>query len=302
MATYLNGAAIAPFPQASGTINATNGAVTMPMPQAAGTLGLAILLVGAAATPFPTASGKLNQYFVGQVTAPFPRVNTAGLILPAVFEGAATVPFPKASGKLGGLYGAVIMPFPKAAGILAASIPVLGGVAIAPFPTAAGVFGITPSSTFTVLVMNLRNRAVSRYTDYNFNSLCFFNGKYLGAAADGICLLEGSLDVNTPIDTMVDIGYRDFGPSDEEKHKRVTDFYLDLRGDGALELRVTPDEGAEVIYPVAAPPSGRLETIRRKLARGEKGRHWRFSIKNVDGSDFELQRIEALVEVLARRL
>ena len=303
-----NGAASFPFPTASGVINGVNGEASFPFPVAAGALLLAISFDGAASFPFPEVFGRLNQYFDGAGSFPFPTCQ-GDLILGTAFDGAAEFPFPTAHGTMDAVWvGAADFPFPTASGLLAASIPQMEGAASFPFPVAVGILAGASPNTFTVLVMNLKNKVVSIYENYNFNSACKLNGVYLGAASDGIHILTGSDDNGDPINASITMGDSDFGlPANI---KMIPELFIDYSGDG-LEVFVARDQTAEMgaaentesgPYPVPATADGKTQTKRAKLPGGFRGGNWQFRVANVDGGAFNIQSIGLPVEKSQRRL
>jgi hypothetical protein len=203
--------------------------------------------------------------------------------------------------------GAAFFPFPTAIGVLAASIPQMEGAASFPFPVAVGIMAGANPDEFTVLVMNLKNKVVSIFQNYNFNSACKLNGVYLGAASDGIHILSGADDNDDPISASITMGDSDFGLPNV---KMIPELFLTLSG-GEMEVSVSRDQAAEMgdaendvrgPYPVPAPADGKTQTKRAKLPQGFRGGHWQFKIANVAGGDFNLQSIEIPVEKSQRRL
>lgn len=90
------------------------------------------------------------------------------------------------------------------------------------------------------IVMNAKNRAVTEYTNYCFNSLCKFMGNYLGAdSTRGIMQLSGSDDDGTPIAAKAKTATVDIG---KRSPKRVRDVWIVARK-GLMTLKVFVDEG-----------------------------------------------------------
>jgi len=260
MATYINGAVMAPFPQASGIVNGIVGDVVAEMPIVAAEL---VVVPG----------------LVGGVTAPVPQVN-------------AILGF--------GLYGAVVVPHPEPDGIIAGAIPILSGAVYAQQPR---VFAVLSSSVVGVsggaIVVNLDNKALSMYEDFQYDSFVTFGGNALAIGVNGIVLVGGDTDEGDPISARLAMSEVEFS---EPGHKRITDVYVDLRGDGELSMTTVADEVNSSTYHVPIPPVDTIETVRVKHGRGTKGRHWQTTIRNVDGSDFEIQAVEMLVDILSRRI
>jgi hypothetical protein len=301
LSTYLDGAANFPFPTAAGVINGINGAATFPFPTAVGELSLGLSLDGAASFPFPTCEAVLNQYYEGAVSFPFPTCEAA-LSIGVGFTGAANFPFPTASGAMGqGWIGAASFPFPTASGILAASIPQMAGAASFPFPTAIGLLGFGNPATFTVMAMNLKNRLVSFYENYNFNSVALVNGVYLGAdLATGIYILSGASDNGADIDASILLGNYDFGIDNIKTNPQI---FLNYSGDGGLQVSLATDgDEMEGPYEVPAPHETKTQTKRANLPQGARGSHYQYLIENVYGSQVTLQNSELQFQKSQRRL
>ena len=306
--SVFNGAVKVDMPLAAGIVNGIVGAVTVDMPVAAGTLVQASIFNGAVKVDMPeSAAVVINpRVFNGAVTVDFPSV--AGVIVnPGVFNGAVTVDMPRVAALLGyGFNGAVTVNMPVAAGTIGSATYFNGAVTV-DMPLSAGTIGFQIPGTNTVLVMNLKNKVVSVYENFNFNSACKLNGVYLGAASDGIHILSGADDKGTKIDASITMGDSDFGLPNV---KMIPELFLTLSG-GEMEVYVSRDQEAEMgdaendvrgPYPVPAPVEGKTQTKRAKLPQGFQGGHWQFKVANVDGGDFNLQSIEIPVEKSNRRL
>lgn len=301
MPIYLSGDVTAPLPRVAGIINGVNGAVVAPVPTVQATIVLGVLFNGAVVAPFPSVASIINRYLGGAVVAPSPSANGT-LLIGVAFDGAVRAPLPFVSAQLftRALSGSPASPFPSASGSLAASIPMLNGAALAPVPFASGELRIVTTVSGTALVVNLSNKAPSRYSGYGLDSICLLNGVMYGVSKTaGIFTLDGSDDDGTPIDARVMLGELDFGV---REHKRIPDIYLDVRADGDLSVLMSVDGNEPVEYTITTPSSKNIELVRQKLARGEKGGRWQPEIRNVNGSDFELQNIGMLIDVLARRV
>lgn len=283
MSLYLSGSATAPLPVVSGVINGVNGAISAPVPTASGTLVVGILFGGAVTAPLPSVDGTIlfGTTFSGAVRSPFPSANSLSLITRAPS-------------------GEPVAPPPSASGVLTASIPVLDGSVLTPFPRVSGVFAVVQTASGTALVLNLSNRVVSRYADYGLGSICTLNGVVYGASkTGGIYTIGGDDDAGVDIDASIVLGETDFGSSE---HKSIPDLYLEMRCDGEMEVLSSFDEVAPTTYTVDAPLTDKMEMVRVKMGRGDKGGQWQGTIRNKDGADFNIQSIGMLVEVLSRRL
>jgi hypothetical protein len=139
--------------------------------------------------------------------------------------------------------------------------------------------------------INLETGAVSQFTNYAFNSL----SGGLGANETGVFELFGSDDDGVPIAGYVETGNMDFG---ESMLKRVTDYYVNRVG-GALRLTVEA-ENATTRY--AIPASAIQRNTKVDLAKGAKGRRWKFRLANANGSAAVIEEQEFVVIPLSRRI
>jgi hypothetical protein len=162
----------------------------------------------------------------------------------------------------------------------------------------------TPAELAQGWVMNTEGAMpVSEYDNYTFNSLAYGPDQMLGCTDQGLYILEGDDDAGTDIDAEVTSLMLDFATS---KLKRMSTAYLGYTSDGQLLLKVrSVEQGtyAERWYegrnPSAQPTPGEN---RMKIGKGLRSRYWTFELVNIDGSDFELDKVELYPVVLQRRI
>jgi len=280
-----------------GVFNGMNGAASFPFP----TADSGKSFDGAANFPFPTVVGVMNEYFEGTADFPFPSC-TSTLLIGTSFAGVASFPFPTVRATMGqGWVGTASFPFPTAVGILAASIPEMAGAASFPFPTTIGLLGFANPATFTVMAMNLKNRLVSFYSGYNFNSVALVNGVYLGAdVASGFYALTGTSDNGTNIDASILLGNYDFGIDNIKTNPQI---FLNYSGTGELQVSVATDgDEMDGPYEVPAPTETKTQTKRAKLPQGLRGSHYQYFIENVRGSQVTIQNAEIQFQKSMRKL
>lgn len=152
-------------------------------------------------------------------------------------------------------------------------------------------------------VVNTETRAASTYVGYPFNSFCEFEGRYYGAAEDGIYHLDGDDDAGDDIHARIRLGMSNLGIARE---KRIPALYLAYRADGRLVLKavVTDIDGSreEWWYGLTPRGAGDVREGRIQLGRGLKAVMWDFEIANLDGADFELADLKFLPMILDRRV
>jgi hypothetical protein len=155
---------------------------------------------------------------------------------------------------------------------------------------------------FTGWVMNTEGEMpLSEYTNYQFNSFCRVGDVYLGAADEGLYLLDGESDEGDPIESAVRTMMLDFG---SPVMKRVRRAYLGYTSNGKLMLKVgvvANGELKEQWYEAKELPAQAPREQMVQLGRGLRSRYWQFELTNVDGADFELDMLELHPVYLNRR-
>ena len=146
-------------------------------------------------------------------------------------------------------------------------------------------------------VVNLNNYAASRYSGFNFNSFCQYQGMYYGCSATGIHSLEAADDDGTPIEAFLSTGYiKPFSNS----MARVPDAFLLVKNDGAMKVRVVVD-GQIWTYNLENQNDCHKHS-RVKLGKGLKSVAWRFEVANDQGSDFDIESFKIYPIELSRHI
>lgn len=158
---------------------------------------------------------------------------------------------------------------------------------------------------FAGYAMNVRNAAVSEYTNFPFNSFAALRhggrAVTLMAGPDGIYVLGGATDDGAPIKAAVRLGLTDFGSA---ALKRVANGFIGYTSDGSLKMVVVTTDGGRKkenwysLKPRSAnsPVDGRFD-----VAKGLTARYWGWAVENIDGADFSLDDLKVWVSFLARR-
>jgi len=139
--------------------------------------------------------------------------------------------------------------------------------------------------------MNIHSAETSIYTNYDFSYIIRLGASYYGVKSDGLYLLEGATDADTAINARIKTSMMDF---ETALHKRVPYVYLDTE----FDTTITPYVEGAATGEYTAGFNGR----RTHLARGPRGRQWEFEVKNVDGGDMKLGSLEALAQVITRKV
>jgi hypothetical protein len=151
-----------------------------------------------------------------------------------------------------------------------------------------------PASAFS---LNAKLLAAAEYDNYPFTSLFRLGTDVYGIAAGGLYKLTGANDNGAQITAEIISGVSTCG---FPQLKNAPDVYLDLRGDG--DIAITPvydedDDPYEFIEP--CDNDMHLTTQRVQLDRGAEGTHIQWRLRNMDGSNFDLQSV--MVSVQPRR-
>jgi hypothetical protein len=167
-----------------------------------------------------------------------------------------------------------------------------------PFPEFDIVAHAIPEETgLSALVLNLQNLALSEYTNYMFNSLTKFNGKYIGCMSDGIWSLEGNLDGSAYIEATITYPTIDL---DIDSIHRLAEIWLAGRMEGIMKIQVTEDEGSTFSYYTSVIDK-ELHKERVTFGRGLKGTFYEVSLKNEVGSNFYINNAKILAMYISSR-
>jgi len=149
--------------------------------------------------------------------------------------------------------------------------------------------------------LNLKRNAAAQWTNFNFNSMCVFNGKLIGANEDGLfTLLDADDDNGTDIDAFFELPTTDLGISNT---KKVRFSYFSGETSGDLKIKYQVDDDEERTFLVPAKKTGQLQhRMYRVDGRNDlRGVFWRARIENTKGCDFSVDAIDILIMILGNR-
>lgn len=158
--------------------------------------------------------------------------------------------------------------------------------------------GEVVATSYEAYSINLKTGAVTRYTNFPFDNVLRFGDKFFGVKADGVFELTGDTDDGQPISATITTFFTDFASAN---FKRVPWVYVVGRLGGSLGVTVAPAGGTPYTYPSAGAYTGQTLTHRARVGRGIKATRYSFSFDN-NGHAFELDRVEAVVDVLTRAM
>ena len=148
------------------------------------------------------------------------------------------------------------------------------------------------------IVTNARNFAITEYSNFPFNSMAKFNGKYVYAKADGIYEGGGSDDNGTNIEASYKTGAIDMYATEVQ---RLRDAYLTFRASGDIQLFSVGDEDNSRAYNITNNEPVVIQERRVKFERGIRDRYFNFGVSNVNGSTFGMRTVKVLSEPIRKR-
>lgn len=142
---------------------------------------------------------------------------------------------------------------------------------------------------YLTMVMNIRNKALTVFDNYNFNSMCAFGGKHFGATDSAIFDLDtGSNDNGALINWNIRTGYLDL---EQKRKKKLVQAWTSYKTDGNIKFTLVQPDGEEYEYILEG--IGITETgLRVKFGRGIRTKYVALDIKNIDGSSINLDELK----------
>lgn len=235
-------------------------------------------------------------------TASSPVVATASLALPLpVVEGAASsgnvgtanntlAALSLAASGVSGTIATADLTLPVFALDASGAVESIGTATVTlPALTLTATASQAKSASYSAYALNTERRALTTYSGLQIRGLTQFNGVYLACGPGGLFALSGDTDDGALINATVRLANTDFG---DPKLKRVEAMYVNYRTDGDLSLKVITDQFDEYDYPLPGMGFTTLDNQRVKVGKGLKGVYWTFELTNVDGADFEFDRLQ----------
>lgn len=153
------------------------------------------------------------------------------------------------------------------------------------------------SLVFEIIAMNLLNKAVTNFSNYPFNSFCYFNGRHYGCTRDGIYELTGITDYGTDIASYIKTGLLDL---EVTALQRIRHAYLGFKSSGVLTLTITTDDGTSYSYTTENLTSN-YQGQKVKFGKGFKDRYFQLKIANTDGCTFAIDKARVFDEPISHR-
>jgi hypothetical protein len=263
------------------------------------------------------ATGIVSEIGVFDLKIPFLRVGLSGI---NGVTGSLDVTIPHMRAELFGsdeVFGSldVTLPMMKISlqtlmgftGILNAEIPMLR-TKLSGFDSIEGSLDVTipmlrlsfsseaDEEDFINMVMNIKNKAVTEYRNYNFNSFLNFNGKNIGVMPDGVYDLSGETDGDDEINWNFRTGYLELESTDK---KRLKQAWFTYKSNGDLMLTVITPNGKRYEYQVESYSSKEYGS-KIKIGKGIKSKYVMIDVANVEGSTIKLDAVRLQYDLLRK--
>ena len=136
------------------------------------------------------------------------------------------------------------------------------------------------------LVLNTKNFGLSKYTDYNYNSLCMFNGKVIGGKTNGVYELSGTTDNDgAAISWKLKTG-------ELLLHKnKLREVWLSGKMSGDLKMTVETAEEESYEYDVDS-VSTNEDSVRIKVGKGLESEYVTIEFTDTSGETVEIDKIQ----------
>lgn len=153
-------------------------------------------------------------------------------------------------------------------------------------------------NTYLNLVLNLRNNALTVYSNYLFNSMCRFGSINLGATSTKIYNLNsGTRDDDKDIDWNFRLPYLNMEIK-TKKHLRLA--WFSYKSDGDIIVTVVQPDGTEYEYDLKGYEVTE-DGVRVKFGRGIKSKYLAIDVRSKDGSTINLDTIRILMDAFKAR-
>lgn len=156
-------------------------------------------------------------------------------------------------------------------------------------------------TSYSVYALTLQGQAPSEYTDFDFDSYATIGGVLYAVGPQGFVRCDGDTDDGANINAEVRKGLSTLGT---ELKKQVPYAYIGYTSTGSLVLETTTTDkrtkrvNRYKLSPIATPA---FSDGRFKIAQGLQATYWDFTLKNLEGADFEVDFVKVWRLPLSRR-
>jgi len=152
------------------------------------------------------------------------------------------------------------------------------------------------------LCMNLKNKAVTQYMDYGFNSVAEVGETEFAASDTGLKILSGDIskDEGNNIDWKVSVGYHSFGATNEKRIRRV---HANMQVDGIVAVTIDTEQEKPRTYALSANKVSNKFPVPHSATteRTHKGKLYKITIHNQGNAYAMIESIEGVFTVLGHK-
>jgi hypothetical protein len=146
--------------------------------------------------------------------------------------------------------------------------------------------------------MNTQSGGLTNYDNFGFNSIAFHDGVLYATSPEGLFELNADKDEGRDIAAHTKGGFLDFG---SDNKKRVSDIFIGCTGND-IECEVETFDKQAYTYGMEYRDVDTPYNNRIKIGRGLSSRWWRFTLRNINGADFQIHDVAVQIGTSNRRL
>jgi predicted transglutaminase-like cysteine proteinase len=211
------------------------------------------------------------------------RISSTGFISPTAALNQSIPMVRLTASGIAGIIGNLSQPIPSAT--LSASAWWLGGANLSMAIPSVRLTSHARAAEIVALALNTKNFGLTKYTNYDYNSLCMFNGKLIGTKRTGIYELEGADDDGTAIPWKLRTGKVDL------KTSKLRHVWLSGTVSGDIKLIVETADGDRYEYD-AEPVSESEDEIRVKVGKGLSSKYVIIELQNESDQTITLDKMQ----------
>jgi hypothetical protein len=155
----------------------------------------------------------------------------------------------------------------------------------------------SPTGSLTTWAINTRTGATTEYHNFTFNSFARMGNKYIAASQEGLYELNGPTDDGVSV--VADIVGSFLQPAGQHL-AGLKGVYLGQTGQGYWLLKLETGDGREYVYQRLSNPG--LMTTKFTMGKGINARYIGWELINAEGQDFDIDSIEFVPMIRARRI
>lgn len=137
------------------------------------------------------------------------------------------------------------------------------------------------------LCLNIKNKAMTIYGNYIFNSMCHFNGKNIGAKSNGLFELTGSYDNGVQIEWNFRTGLLDL---EIGRMKKLLQLWFGYKATGDIKLKTIYADGQEYEYDLQS-YSDSEHGSRVKIGKGIRTRYLSLDVSGDIPAEFDVIKL-----------